>query len=78
MSVNSNSIQKIKVGVKPLSRLRRDRIIFGVCSGFARKLGISSNLSRLMFSVFTFFTAGILGIVLYLLAFLIIPQEPVE
>ena len=78
MSANSNSIQKIKVGVKPLFRLRRDRIIFGVCSGFDRKLGISSNLSRLMFSVFTFFTAGILGILLYLLAFLIIPQEPVE
>ena len=78
MSVNSNSIQKIKVGVKPLSRLRRDRIIFGVCSGFARKLGISSNLSRLIFSAFTFFTTGILGILLYLLAFLIIPQEPVE
>ena len=78
MSDNSNSIQKIKVGVKPLSRPRTDRMIFGVCSGFARKLGISSNLSRLIFSAFTFFTAGILGILLYLLAFLIIPQEPVE
>ena len=78
MSVNSNSIQKIKVGVKPLSRLRRDRIIFGVCSGFARKLGISSNLSRLIFSAFTFFTAGILGILLYLIAFFIIPQETME
>ena len=78
MSVNSNSIQKIKVGVKPLSRLRRDRIIFGVCSGFARKLGISSILSRLIFSAFTFFTAGILGILLYLIAFFIFPQEPME
>ena len=77
MSTNSNSIQKIKVGVKPLFRLRRDRIIFGVCSGFARKLGISSNLSRLIFSAFTFFTAGI-GILLYLIAFFIIPQEPME
>jgi phage shock protein PspC (stress-responsive transcriptional regulator) len=78
MSANSNSIQKIKVGVRPLTRLRKDRIIFGVCSGFARKLGISSNLSRLIFSVFTLFTAGILGILLYLIAFFIIPQEPME
>jgi phage shock protein C len=78
MSANSNSIQKIKVGVKPLSRPRTDRVIFGVCSGFARKWGISSNLSRLIFSVFTFFTAGILGILLYLIAFFIIPQEPME
>ena len=77
MSDNSNSIQKIKVGVKPLSRPRKDRIIFGVCSGFARKLGISSNLSRLIFSALTLFTAGTFGI-LYPIAFLIIPQDPVE
>jgi phage shock protein PspC (stress-responsive transcriptional regulator) len=41
-------------------------------------LGISSNLSRLIFSAFTFFTAGILGILLYLIAFFIVPQEPME
>tara|TARA_B110000003_G_scaffold241642_1_gene249007 strand:- start:6240 stop:6476 length:237 start_codon:yes stop_codon:yes gene_type:complete len=77
MSDNSNSIQKIKVGVKPLSRPRKDRVIFGVCSGFARKLGISSNLSRLIFSVLTFFTAGTFAI-LYPIAFLIIPQDPIQ
>ena len=74
--MTSRSMQQIKVGAKPLSRPRSDRIIFGVCSGFARKLGISSTVSRLIFSALTIMTGGGLVIV-YGLGFLLIPSEEI-
>jgi len=75
--MDSQSLQKIKVGAKPLSRPRSDRILLGVCSGFARKLGITSLTSRVIFSVLTVLTGGAL-IVAYVVAFLLIPQESIE
>ena len=75
--MTNTSLQPIKVGAKPLYRPRSDRIIFGVCSGFARKLGISSNVSRLIFLFLTFITGGTFSIT-YLIAFLLIPQEPIN
>jgi phage shock protein C len=70
-----NSLQKIRVGAKPLSRPLGDRLIFGVCSGLARKLGISSNLGRIIYSVLAVITGVIPLVLLYAIAFLIIPQE---
>jgi phage shock protein PspC (stress-responsive transcriptional regulator) len=67
-------IKNIKVGAKPFSRPRDDRIILGVCSGLARKLRITSTTSRVIFSLLTLFTGGTLALV-YLVIFLISPQE---
>jgi|TARA_B100001996_G_scaffold374457_1_gene353103 phage shock protein PspC (stress-responsive transcriptional regulator) len=75
--MNTQSLEKIKVGAKPLSRSRSDRVILGVCSGFAKKLGITSLTSRVIFSVLTVLTGGAL-IVAYVVAFLLIPQESLE
>ena len=68
------SLKKIKVGAKPFSRPRDDRIVLGVCSGLARKLRITSTTSRVVFSLLTLFTGGTLALV-YLTIFLISPQE---
>ena len=38
MSSENFEMTKIKVGAKPFTRPRDDRVIFGVCSGLARKL----------------------------------------
>jgi|TARA_B110000240_G_scaffold102909_1_gene116497 phage shock protein C len=76
-SMPNQSLQQIKVGSKPLYRPRSDRILFGVCSGFARKLGISSNISRVIFLLLTLMTSGAFSIA-YLIAFLLIPQEPIN
>ncbi|MCP2502991.1 MAG: PspC domain-containing protein [Candidatus Thalassarchaeaceae archaeon] len=75
--MSNRSLQQIKVGSKPLYRPRSDRILFGVCSGFARKLGISSNVSRVIFLLLTLMTSGAFSIT-YLIAFLLIPQEPIN
>ena len=68
------ALKKVKIGAKPFVRPRDDRIILGVCSGIARKLGINSMASRVIFSLLTLFTGGSLAIV-YLIIFLLSPSE---
>lgn len=58
---------------KQLRRTREGRIIAGVCSGAARFLGIDANILRLGLAVFTLF--GGAGIAIYILAWLLIPEE---
>ena len=68
------ALKKVKIGAKPFVRPRDDRIILGVCSGIARKLGINSMTSRVVFSLLTLFTGGGLAVV-YPIIFLISPSE---
>lgn len=68
------ALKKVRIGAKPFVRPRDDRIILGVCSGIARKLGINSMASRVIFSLLTLFTGGSLAIV-YPIIFLLSPSE---
>lgn len=56
-----------------LSRPTDDRMIAGVCSGVARRFGLSANVVRLAF-VLSMFLPGP-QIVLYLAGWLLIPDE---
>jgi phage shock protein C len=60
-------------GGKRLLRIRQGRIVAGVCAGLGAYLGIDVNLVRLAFGVLTVFYG--LGILLYLVAWLILPEE---
>jgi phage shock protein C len=60
-------------GTKPLYRLRHGRLVAGVCAGLAAYFGIDVTLVRLAFAVVTVF--GGLGILVYLCAWVIIPDE---
>ena len=60
--------------MKELKRSRTDRMIAGVCGGIGEYLDIDPNVIRLIWVVVTIFTAGT-GILAYLLAWLIIPEE---
>lgn len=64
------------MGSKRLCKSLKDKKIFGVCSGVAKYLDIDPTIVRLVwaFSVITF---GF-GIIAYLLAALILPNEDVE
>jgi len=55
-------------------RPRSPRVIAGVCSGFALHYGWDLNLTRILFSVITFFTFPI-GVLLYLAAWIILPDS---
>jgi phage shock protein C len=68
------------VGTAPrprqLMRSRSDRKIAGVCAGLAQYLGLDIALMRIL-TVFVTFMAGIFpGVIAYLLAWIIVPEEP--
>ena len=60
-------------GNKRLLRIRQGRLVAGVCTGLAAYFGVDVNLVRLAFGVLTVFYG--LGILLYLIAWAILPEE---
>jgi phage shock protein PspC (stress-responsive transcriptional regulator) len=60
-------------GPKRLARSRKGQVVAGVCSGLGEYLNVDANLVRLGFAVVTIF--GGLGILLYLVAWVILPEE---
>jgi len=60
-------------GGKRLLRIRQGRIVAGVCAGLGAYFGVDVNLVRLAFGVLTVFYG--LGILLYLIAWLILPEK---
>jgi phage shock protein PspC (stress-responsive transcriptional regulator) len=59
--------------VSALRRSRTDRWLGGVCGGLAVATGVDSWVWRLIFALFTL-TFGF-GVVLYLLLWLLVPEE---
>lgn len=58
----------------PLKRSRRDRFFMGICGGLGKKLGVDSNLVRLVWAAVTVGTGG-MAAVAYLLIGLFLPEE---
>ncbi|MDK2975358.1 MAG: phage shock protein [Methanofollis sp.] len=61
--------------VKRLVRPRDDHIVAGVCSGIARYFEIDPVVIRLVWVIFTVMGFVFTGIVAYLIAWLVIPEE---
>jgi len=61
---------------RPLERAREGRKIAGVCMGFARHLDVDVTLVRLVWLVLALASGG-LGLIAYVVAWIIIPEEPV-
>ncbi|HUU12132.1 MAG TPA: PspC domain-containing protein [Terriglobia bacterium] len=60
---------------KKLARSRTDKKIAGVCAGFAEYLDLDVTLVRLLWIMLIFF--GGWGGIAYLVAWIIMPEEPV-
>lgn len=60
---------------KKLCKSRTDKVICGVCGGFAKYLNIDSVIVRLL-CVLTVFSAS--GLILYIIAAIIMPYEDAE
>jgi phage shock protein C len=58
---------------KRLYRIRDGRVVAGVCAGLAAYFGVDPTLVRLAFALLTVF--GGAGILLYLGAWIVIPDE---
>lgn len=59
----------------PLRRSRSNRIIAGVCGGFAEWLGWSPTTVRVLFVVISILSVAFPGILVYLVLWLVMPQE---
>lgn len=61
---------------KKLTRSRSNRMIAGLMGGLGEFFGVDPVLLRLAYLIVTVFTGFVPGIVGYLLAILIVPEEP--
>ena len=61
---------------RPLTRVRQGKLIAGVCSGLAKWLGWDPTLVRLGYLVLTLLSAAFPGVIIYILLWVLMPQEP--
>ncbi|MEW6456280.1 MAG: PspC domain-containing protein [Acidobacteriota bacterium] len=61
---------------KKLYLSRTDRQIAGFCGGLADYFNIDSSLIRLIYILITFLTGIIGGLIVYIIAWLIVPHRP--
>jgi phage shock protein PspC (stress-responsive transcriptional regulator) len=59
----------------PFARSLNDRMIAGVMGGIARRYGWSSTLLRIIFVVVSIASAAFPGILVYLILWLLMPNE---
>ena len=60
--------------IRRLTRSRTDRTIAGVCAGLAEYFGVDVVLVRLLWVILSIAGAVIGGVIVYLAAWLIIPE----
>lgn len=61
---------------KRLVRPRANRKIAGVCAGLAEYFDLDVTLVRVLWLVITFFSALVFGTVAYIVAWIVMPDEP--
>lgn len=60
---------------KPFARSLNDRMLAGVMGGIARRFGWNSTLLRVLFVIVSIASAAFPGILVYLILWLLMPQE---
>lgn len=60
---------------RSLSRSRDDRMIAGVVGGIAARFGWNANLLRIVYVVVSIASAAFPGILVYLILWLLMPEE---
>jgi phage shock protein C len=60
---------------RPLRRSRTNRMIAGVVGGLAEYFGIDATLARVIFVAVSVLSAGFPGTLVYLILWLLIPEQ---
>lgn len=60
--------------MKKLTRSRTNRWIAGVCGGVGEYLDIDPNIIRAVYIIFTVLTRFVVGLIIYILLWIIIPE----
>ena len=63
---------------KKLYRSKKNRMIGGVCAGFADYFGIDANIIRLTTVVIGIFTGFFPAIIVYILALFVVPEQRLQ
>ncbi len=61
---------------RPMERPRSGRTIAGVCLAFARALDLDPTLVRVLWAVVTVLFAFVFGVLAYVVAWILIPDQP--
>jgi phage shock protein C len=61
-----------------LFRSRKDKIIGGVCGGLAKNLNIDPVIVRIAYVILTLATTIILGVIVYIIWMIVVPEETLE
>ncbi len=59
-----------------LYRSKKNRIIAGICGGIGEYFKIDPTLVRLLWLLISVVSAGVGGMIAYIIAWIIIPEEP--
>lgn len=57
-------------------RSRDERLIAGVCGGFAKALGWNPTTVRVLYVIVSILSAGFPGTLVYIVLWIVMPQEP--
>jgi phage shock protein C len=76
MFVKPTKNQVMTEPVKKLYRSTKDSVIAGICGGLGNYLNVDPVLIRVLWAVF--FLLGGAGLLAYIIAWIIIPEEPVN
>ncbi len=60
---------------RPLRRSRRNRVIAGVVGGLAEHFNIDPTLARVLYVVISICSAAFPGILVYIICWLVVPEE---
>jgi phage shock protein C len=60
---------------KPFARSRNDRVLAGVIGGLAQRLGWNATMLRIVFVLVSALSAAFPGILVYLILWLLMPEE---
>ena len=55
-----------------------DKKFSGVCAGIAEYFGIDPTIVRIIYALFTFFTAGLTGVIIYAILAMIMEDKPAQ
>ena len=53
----------------------KNQVVGGVCAGIANYFGLDSTIVRAIYAVLTIFTAGLPGVLLYIVLWVVMPEE---
>jgi len=74
LSVNSNSPSS-SPEPQPFARSIDDRVLAGVMGGLAKRLGWNATLLRVVFVLVSAMSAALPGILVYVILWLLMPEE---